>query len=86
MASSRDQRLAEKLRARQGNNYESASDRARRQSAEASSVSSTPDTSDPAATYDQVRATPDSRERRARSRTRESLNHWRRNVADHWNR
>lgn len=82
MGKSRDQRLAEKLRAKQGDAYESASERRRRQSAEASSVSSP----DPAVTYDQVRATPDSRQRRARARSAETISRWRRSVDDRWNR
>ena len=84
MPKSRDQKLAEKLRAKQGNTYESASARARRQSAEASSVSDPAPT--PSATYDDIRNTPESRKRRARSKSAEGISRWRRSVDAYWNR
>lgn len=73
----RDQKLAAKLRAEQGDSYQSASDRAARATCD-------PDAS-AAQVYDQIRDTPASRDRRASAKTPDSVGRWRRSVSPKWN-
>lgn len=79
--SKRDERLAAKLREKQGSSYQSASDRA----ASKQSPTVTPG-ADATETYDAIRATPASAQRRASSKSSESVSRWRRSVSDEWNR
>lgn len=98
--SSRDEKIAAKLRAKQGDSYVSASDsnkakaKAKRKSEPKPVVPDTTSTESRSATrppthaeiYDQVRDTPASRQRRSDSKSAGSVDRWRRGVSDEYNR
>lgn len=96
MAPSRDEKIAARLKARQGDSYVSASDRnkAKRQSDPKPVVPDTTRTESRSGTrgptnaeiYDQVRDTPASQQRRADSKSPGSVERWRRGVSDEYNR
>lgn len=75
----RDQKLAAKLRAQQGDSYQSATDRSRSRSSVDTDVSDTN-------LYNSIRDTEESLRRRASSKSPDSVSRWRRSVDPEWNR
>ena len=88
---SRDEKLAAKLKDKKGDRYESASDRSARRAARPEPAQQSPsapgseDNSD-AKVYDRLRSTPASQQRRRASKSADGVTRWRRSVPDEWNR